>query len=103
MQGVRASSQVDRELLVAADKGDYARAFERALALVPNKGTELSRYRALMELYEESRRTADWRRALRALADARAVAIAVELPELERAVTHRLFDLVKEQQEGRKA
>jgi len=94
---------MDREILVAADKGEYAFACERALAVVPGKGEELRKYRALMELFDECRRTADWRRGLRALADARATAIAIGLPELEKAVTHRLFDLVKEQQEARKA
>lgn len=91
-----------REVRTAAERGDYALAEELANSMVTGASEELAKYRERMERYEQAKAVGDFRRALRALADARAAAIASGLPELESVVTHLLFDVVRLQQEGRK-
>lgn len=86
------------ELRTAAERGDYARAAVVAQQLAPGMEAQLGQFRNQMEVYEATRAQADWRRALRALADARIAAIAAGLPELESVVTDRLYDVVKERQ-----
>ncbi len=103
MQPVKQAARFAKEVRAAAERGDYALAESLALSLAPGKETELTRFRERMEVYEQARESQDWRRALRALADARDAAVAAGLPELEGVVTHRLFDIVKLQQEVRKA
>lgn len=90
-----------RDVRKAAEQGDYARAAVLASVLLPGMEQPLARFRDEMEAYERARLTANWHRALRSLADARAAAMATGLFELETVVTHRLFDVVKLQHEGR--
>lgn len=101
MQQLNQAVPSTKEVRTAAERGEYAVAVALASSLVPGLDDVLSRYRERMESYEEARQAGDWRRALRSLADARAAAIASGLPELESVVTHRLFDVVRLQQEGR--
>lgn len=91
-----------RQVKQAAESGDYALAVSLAVRVVPGMEPELKKFQKQMEAYEEARGHANWHRALRSLADARAAAISAGLPELESVVTHRLFDIVKQQHEGRK-
>lgn len=88
-------------LRAAAVQGDYAGVISAAAALAPEAEPQLVQFRIMMERYEEARQAADWRRALRAVADARMAAIAAGLPELETLTTNLLYDVVK-QYEGRK-
>ncbi|HWI64939.1 MAG TPA: hypothetical protein VNT75_24180 [Symbiobacteriaceae bacterium] len=84
-----------RLIRAAAESGEYGRAVEIAIRLWPDMAHQLEQYRLQMELYETSRAGHDWRRALRALADARLAAIAAGLVELEIVATNRLYDVVK--------
>jgi hypothetical protein len=84
-----------RFIRAAAEAGDYGRAVEVAAKLWPDVAPQLEQYRLQMELYELCREKSEWRRALRALADARIAAIAAGLPELEVVATNRLYDVVK--------
>ena len=85
----------------AVAQGDYAGAVDAAAALAPEMAPQLVQFRFMMERYAEARQASDWRRALRALADARMAAIAAGLPELETLATNLLYDVVK-QYEGRR-
>lgn len=91
-----------RDVRIAAEGGDYSLAVTLAAKVVPGMEPELRKFKAEMEAYEEAKGRANWHRALRSLADARAAAISAGIPELESVVTHRLFDIVKQQHEGRK-
>jgi hypothetical protein len=83
------------ELRIAAEQGDYAKAAQVAAALAPGMEAQLRQFFIQMEIYQEAKGTSDWRKALRALADARIAAISAGLPELESVVTERLYDVVK--------
>lgn len=85
-----------REIRAAAERRLYALAADLAVAQAPDAIADLAKFRTHMEVYERLRERDDWRRALDALAAARAAAIAAGFPELESVVTHRLFDLVRE-------
>jgi hypothetical protein len=85
----------NRLIRAAAEQGDYVGAVEMAMKLWPEMVHQLQQYRLMMEQYEASRGKLDWRRALRALADARLAAIAAGLVELEVVATNRLYDVVK--------
>jgi len=84
-----------RAVQAMAERGDYRGAVAAALAIVPCAEAQLRQYEIMMELYEEARVGGSWRRALRALADARMAAIAAELPELETVATARLYEVVR--------
>ncbi|MDF2628602.1 MAG: hypothetical protein K0R39_2433 [Symbiobacteriaceae bacterium] len=92
MNGMTAGNRLIR---AAAEQGDYVGAVEMATKLLPDMVHQLQQYRLMMEQYETSRGKLDWRRALRALADARLAAIAAGLVELEIVATNRLYDIVK--------
>lgn len=79
----------------AAERGDYGRAVETAAKLVPGMEPQLGQYQYQMERYEQYKAAADWRHALRALADARTAAVAAGLPELETVASNRLYEVVK--------
>jgi hypothetical protein len=84
-----------RLVRAAAEAGDYARAVSIAEKLAPGSEPQLVQYRLMMEKYDQAVAGDDWRRALRALADARLAAIAAEMPELETVATNRLYEVVK--------
>lgn len=91
-----------REIRAAAERGEYARAAVMASILAPGMEGVLGRFQTEMEAYERAKISANWHRALRALADARAAALASGVIELEAVVTRRLFDVVRLHHEERK-
>jgi hypothetical protein len=84
-----------RDLRIAVEQGDYVRAVNLAAALAPGTEPQLDQFRIQMEVYDRARAAADYRKALRALADARMAAIAAGFPELEAVITDRLYEVVK--------
>ncbi|HYF92103.1 MAG TPA: hypothetical protein VD969_07635 [Symbiobacteriaceae bacterium] len=84
-----------RLIRAAAEKGEYGRAVEIAARMWPEVALQLEQYRLQMEIYELCREKCDWRRALRALADARIAAVAAGVVELEMVATNRLYEVVK--------
>lgn len=84
-----------RLIRAAAEQGEYGRAVEIATKMWPEMAHQLEQYRLQMENYELARDKHDWRRALRALADARIAAIAAGMVELEIVATNRLYEVVK--------
>lgn len=87
------------ELKAAAGRGDYAEAVRSAAVLAPGKERELEQFRSQMELCERALRAAEWRRALRALAEARTAAVAAGLPDLESISTARMYAVIKLREE----
>lgn len=84
----------ERELKAAAARGDYARVVNLATSMSPKSRPEAVKFQAHMDIYEQARRQGDWRRTMRALADARDAAIAAGFPQLESVVSHRLVEVV---------
>jgi DNA polymerase/3'-5' exonuclease PolX len=62
---------------------------------------QLRQYWLQMELFEKFRAEGDWRRALRAIADARIAAVAAGKTDLEAAASERLLEVVRLYQGGR--
>ncbi|MGE5673419.1 MAG: hypothetical protein ACM3XM_05980 [Mycobacterium leprae] len=91
----------NEKLVAAALEGNYQRVTELAAALAPGAEPQLEQFRIQMEEYEAAVQQSDWRRALRALADARLAAIGAGIPDLEAIATQRLYSVVK-QYEGRR-
>jgi len=87
------------ELKAAAGRGDYALAVRSAAILAPGKEQELNQFRAEMEFSQRAIRSAQWRSALRALAQARMAAVAVGLPELENISTDQMYRVIKLREE----
>ncbi len=79
-----------------AQAGDYNQAVAIASALAPGMEPQLEQYRLQMQAYERANAERDWRRALRALADAWMAALAAGVPELEKVANERLYALVKD-------
>lgn len=92
---LHAADHAARSARQAAVDGDYNKAVSLAATLVPGMELQLEQYRLQMETYDDARTTEDWRRALRALADARLAALAAGVPELEQVASDRLYDLVR--------
>jgi hypothetical protein len=84
------------EMRTAMEQGDYALAVTLAAELAPGMDSQLGQFKIQMELYRQARSDADWRRALRAIADARIAAISAGLPELESIASHHLYQIVRE-------
>lgn len=89
------STTTARLARAAVEQGEYARGVDIAAKLAPGLEPQLEQYRLMMETYDLAVSAADWRRALRALADARLAAIQAGLPELETVATNRLYEVVK--------
>lgn len=89
------AESIARSAREAALVGDYDSAVAIANSLVPGMELQLQQYRWQMETYEEARCRNDWRRALRALADARLAAVVSGVPALEEVASDRLYDLVR--------
>lgn len=87
------------ELKAAVGRGDYAVAVRSAAVLAPGKEQELDQFRAEMEFSQRAIRSAQWRIALRALAQARMAAVAVGLPELESISTDQMYRVIKLREE----
>lgn len=87
------------KLKAAVGRGDYALAVRSAAVLAPGKEQELNQFRAEMEFSQHAIRSAQWRSALRALAQARMAAVAVGLPELENLSTDQMYRVIKLREE----
>lgn len=96
------SLSIGWELRAAAAQGDYERVAAIAASLAPGMEAQVEQFRIQMQLYTQARAGQDWRRALRALADARLAAIHAGLPDLESIATEGLYHIVRSY-EGRRA
>lgn len=95
---VPATGSAAREAALA---GDYSRAVAVAAPLVPGMEPQLEQYRLQMRAYDEAHALQDWRKALRALADARLAARAAGVPALEQVASDRLYELVRSHEVSR--
>ncbi|HEY3365513.1 MAG TPA: hypothetical protein VGK74_10710 [Symbiobacteriaceae bacterium] len=96
------SLSIGWELRAAAAQGDFDKVAAIANALVPGMEAQVEQFRIQMGLYAQAKEANDWRRSLRALADARLAAIAAGLTDLESMATEGLYNIVK-LYEGRRA
>lgn len=93
--GLQATGKAARSAREAAQAGDYTRAADLAAIVAPGMEMQLEQFRLRMQDYEEACVEENWRRALRALADARLAALAAGVVDLEQVANERLYDLVK--------
>lgn len=87
------------ELKAAVGRGDYASVVRSAAVLAPGKERELDQFRTEMEFSQRAIHSAQWRSALRALAQARMAAVAAGVPELERISTDQMYLVIKLREE----
>ncbi|MFZ5828008.1 MAG: hypothetical protein ACOY94_27195 [Bacillota bacterium] len=92
----QATRNVAESAREAAEAGDYTRAAALAAIVAPGMEMQLEQYRLRMQDYERASAEGDWRKALRALADARLAALAAGVFGLEQVANERLYDLVKQ-------